>query len=354
MLIDGATGSGKTYLAVRILREYLSRGKHVVGNVKLTAEARFPGEYHFRALDSITDPVNDLKEPWWLVEIARIRGFETGLAMEEAAERGDSMQGGQVLLVLDECRLLYDCHETRQFPKCVKRFCALHRHYDVSVLIVTQDWGSVDKSWRTCATGVCNCLRIAMVPGPGQIVRFIAPRAMITQYRPLVSGEPSERLKGYWEWHYPRKSVTRLYRSVDIETEWHASTGQMVVSAATILGLCVGAIYLLVPRDGKAVESEKPPARPVASTATVTPAPPDEGRGPELELIAFEETADGAVWYYADPRTACGIRVSRKPLDGSSRAGSEAGRIPGTPGGQEMPHFEAGAYNARGGDPFAH
>ena len=52
------------------------------------------------------------------------------------------------LLLIDEASLFADNRDYKSFPKAVKEFFLLHRHYNVDIMLFTQQWDGVDRKIR--------------------------------------------------------------------------------------------------------------------------------------------------------------------------------------------------------------
>lgn len=52
------------------------------------------------------------------------------------------------LVLLDEATLLFDSRDYKNFSKEVMQFFLLHRHYNVDILMCTQQWDGVDRKIR--------------------------------------------------------------------------------------------------------------------------------------------------------------------------------------------------------------
>lgn len=52
------------------------------------------------------------------------------------------------LVLLDEATLLFDSRDYKNFNKSVMQFFLLHRHYNVDIIMCTQQWDGVDRKIR--------------------------------------------------------------------------------------------------------------------------------------------------------------------------------------------------------------
>lgn len=52
------------------------------------------------------------------------------------------------LILIDEATLFADSRDYKKFPKHLIQFFLLHRHYNVDIILFTQQWDSVDKKIR--------------------------------------------------------------------------------------------------------------------------------------------------------------------------------------------------------------
>lgn len=52
------------------------------------------------------------------------------------------------LLLLDECTLLFDSRDYKNFSKPMLSYFLLHRHYNVDIILFTQQWDGVDRKIR--------------------------------------------------------------------------------------------------------------------------------------------------------------------------------------------------------------
>lgn len=52
------------------------------------------------------------------------------------------------LIIIDEATLFADCRDHKNFPKHLINFFLLHRHYNVDIILLTQQWDGVDKKIR--------------------------------------------------------------------------------------------------------------------------------------------------------------------------------------------------------------
>lgn len=51
-------------------------------------------------------------------------------------------------IIIDELSIYFDAHEWERIPKRIKRYLRLHRHYDVNIYAVAQDFLTIDKTFR--------------------------------------------------------------------------------------------------------------------------------------------------------------------------------------------------------------
>lgn len=52
------------------------------------------------------------------------------------------------LIIIDEATLFADSRDHKNFPKHLVNFFLLHRHYNVDIILLTQQWDGVDKKIR--------------------------------------------------------------------------------------------------------------------------------------------------------------------------------------------------------------
>lgn len=53
------------------------------------------------------------------------------------------------LILIDEAQLFADSRDYKSFPKALKEFFFLHRHYNVDIFLFSQQWDSLDKKIRS-------------------------------------------------------------------------------------------------------------------------------------------------------------------------------------------------------------
>jgi len=63
-------------------------------------------------------------------------------------------------IFIDELSTYFDAHEWEALPKQIKRYLKLHRHYNVMIYGVAQDFLTIDKSFRRLTAELINVQRL--------------------------------------------------------------------------------------------------------------------------------------------------------------------------------------------------
>lgn len=129
-LYFGLPGCGKTTLlcsfAYNILRAKRSRYKHVYSNVYMGNKSPFD-------------------------KIIYIDKSDLGKYQIEDG-----------LILLDEATLLFDSRDYKNFSKEIMQFFLLHRHYNVDIIMCTQQWDGVDRKIRVITDRVYYMYKSAL------------------------------------------------------------------------------------------------------------------------------------------------------------------------------------------------
>lgn len=127
ILIQGAAGSGKTFLMSRLIMQEWLRGVEVYPNFNL-----------------FFDEANTNIRRWYTLD--ETYGIENGI------------------IAIDESQAILDAREWQKLPPSFKNKIAMHRHDHVDIYTTTQDMGHVDIRLRSNIHELYTCASIYRFP----------------------------------------------------------------------------------------------------------------------------------------------------------------------------------------------
>ena len=132
-LYSGTPGSGKSLHSASVIYWTLKRGLPVIANFPIAVE-RIKGKH----LGSFLEVSNDRLTPDFLLEFSR-RYFD-----------GRRVQEGEILLIIDECQLLFNSREWNVKGRAEwLSFFTQHRKYGYDIILVAQFDRMIDRQIRS-------------------------------------------------------------------------------------------------------------------------------------------------------------------------------------------------------------
>lgn len=131
-VFSGTVGSGKSLHAAQSIRFALKAGKLVIANFRIPEDAPADlSHFHFVPNSELTpEVVMQLVNGWW-------------------ADGSHRFREGGVLLVLDECQLLFNARSWQQKTRMAwLEFMSQSRKYGVHVLLIAQGVKMIDNQFR--------------------------------------------------------------------------------------------------------------------------------------------------------------------------------------------------------------
>ena len=124
----GTCGSGKTYHAVEKILQKLQKGGYAIGNIELNLSEKYESHYKYVDIYEITTEL--------LTEYAK----------EVSEKLGRRLKEDELLLVIDEAQLIFNCREWNQNGrKEWTKFFQLHRKLGYGIILITQMAKMLDK-----------------------------------------------------------------------------------------------------------------------------------------------------------------------------------------------------------------
>lgn len=124
----GTCGSGKTFHAVQKILEKLKKGGYAIGNIELNVADKYKSHYKYVDMYDITI------------------GLLMDYAKEVSEKIGRRLKEDELLLVVDEAQLIFNCREwNQQGRKEWTKFFQLHRKLGYGIILVTQMSKMLDK-----------------------------------------------------------------------------------------------------------------------------------------------------------------------------------------------------------------
>lgn len=132
-LYSGTPGSGKSLHTARTIYYHLMMGRPVIANFEINT-SRVKNPHLFTYVD------NEELQPEFLINYF----------MEYSKEKGRDLKEGEILLVIDECQLLFN---SREWAKSGRNdwnaFYTQHRKYRFDVVLVAQFDRMIDRQIRS-------------------------------------------------------------------------------------------------------------------------------------------------------------------------------------------------------------
>lgn len=142
-LWTGTPGSGKSLDAANEIRIELKHGKPVIANFEVNADENWKGNFTYMPNNSVS--VGNL--------VAFARDYWSGRDFKENG----------ILLVLDECQLLFNSRNWNVDSDRMEwlEFFSQHRKYGYRVILICQADIMIDKQFRSLVEYECNHRRIS-------------------------------------------------------------------------------------------------------------------------------------------------------------------------------------------------
>lgn len=158
----GATGSGKTYKAFCLILKWLRCGLPVITNINILA---LPNEPLTRWGDDYT-PIFDRGD-----DPAVMSSREVGERIIERIKDVTARRpGAHVLIVIDECSLVFSAANWKAMPDEMKAFLVQHRKLNCSMVAIGQSISQIDVSIRRIAQEFTYHQNMCKDPILGQII----------------------------------------------------------------------------------------------------------------------------------------------------------------------------------------
>lgn len=159
---SGATGSGKTYKAFNLILKWLRCGLPVITNIDILALPREPltrwGDDYTPIFDPEDDPGSMSSNDVGQRIIQRIKAVT------------ERRPGAHVLIVVDECSLVFSAANWKAMPDEMKAFLVQHRKLNCSMVAIAQSVAMIDVSIRRIAQEFTYHRNMCKDPVLGQII----------------------------------------------------------------------------------------------------------------------------------------------------------------------------------------
>ena len=239
-LYSGTPGSGKSLHAARDIRDYLRYKRlPVIGNFAINPDTKGHDRYTYRPNDGLT--------PDYLIWFAR----------EYWADH--SFGEDRILLVLDECQLLFNSRDWAQQDRMAwLEFFSQHRKYGYKVLFIAQFDRMIDRQIRSLIEYEFVHRKLGNFGAKGKIMTMFALGEVFVCVKRFYS--LNERIGV--EMFRARKSVYRLYDSYATFDRADASGGDEAAGCSGVPAPIVGGADRPDEGRGAARMLDMPPARP--------------------------------------------------------------------------------------------
>lgn len=177
-LFSGTPGSGKTLHAVHVMDWYNRRSKLVVSNFALRADVlKYPDLFVIpEDGKQLTPDVLIQLSRWWFQD--------------------KPLKEGDILLVLDECQLLFNARDWR-FNRPWISFFTQHRKYGYDVILIAQYDRMIERQIRSLIEYECKHLKVSNLGG----VKGFFMRLFLGRFRV------------YEKWYTVRDMLVSQYRA---------------------------------------------------------------------------------------------------------------------------------------------
>lgn len=131
-LYSGTPGSGKSLHATKDIRDCLSYGIPVIANYDLNHDIKHYDRFTYKSNDELTpEYLQEYAVDWW-------------------STKGHRFKEDSILLVLDECQLLFNSRNWNQKDRMGwLKFFSQHRKYGYKVIFIAQFDRMVDRQIRS-------------------------------------------------------------------------------------------------------------------------------------------------------------------------------------------------------------
>ena len=184
-LLLGSSGSGKSYEACAFhILNALQNGRRVITNMPVQVDAYAAIDPAFRDLLEIRRKPQPIRGTWTpTAEGGAFTLFEDGhVEMPDPDARAfggvwdyfttwrDRETGAGPLFVVDECQY---CIPAKATQRAVEEWAALHRHFNVDVLYITQSYGKISQAIRDNVQMVYRCRKNVALGAPSSYTRKV-------------------------------------------------------------------------------------------------------------------------------------------------------------------------------------
>lgn len=177
-LFSGTPGSGKTLHAVHVMDWYNRRGKPVVSNFELNKSLVKRPDLIFLPDKELTPRIlTEFSEYWF-------------------SEKKKPVKEGEILLVLDECQLIFNTRDW-QFNRAWISFFTQHRKYGYDVILIAQYDRMIERQIRALIEYECAHRKVSNLGGIWGLIM------------PLFLG----RFRVYEKWYAVKNMLTSQYRA---------------------------------------------------------------------------------------------------------------------------------------------
>jgi hypothetical protein len=188
LIYCGKTGSGKSYNAVRQIRQWVKDGGMVLTNIIILQ--------HQGKVEQVRIITNE-----------EILAFDfQGFAVE---------YGKPILVVIDECQLLFQASDWQKFPKSFLALLTQHRHLQMTVIAICQTPEQIDRNFRYLASAVVDHWNIARYGLQALVLSILTRNLHLARSREVLSktklGSVSSR-----SLFRIRKTIRESYRTVQL------------------------------------------------------------------------------------------------------------------------------------------
>lgn len=187
-VITGATGSGKTWLMVQLMRRYWRTGDNVYVNFPVCFDKERTGE-----------------------GVCRWHSLSEIYAIKRA------------VIGIDEGQKLFDARQWKRLPVSFAEKIAQHRHHFLDIITTTQDLLHIDFRIRSNVHVVYSCASIFRIPGnervyPAlQLIKITRQERSTNETKNRVLWLTKGRAKYYWLSRFWTKRYYDTYTEVDMD-----------------------------------------------------------------------------------------------------------------------------------------
>jgi hypothetical protein len=150
-ILTGAPGHGKSYTSVKMIDEFVHKGKPVVTNVPLRSDFALQMALHHTPLGRIRKGAVARRQAR-IAELVHVTEDLDDILRVRFAGEGE----GRAAVVIDEAHRIMNVRGSTRAasPEGIRRkliiaWISAHRHYGCDVVLITQDLGNLDRQART-------------------------------------------------------------------------------------------------------------------------------------------------------------------------------------------------------------